>query len=146
MTDNKRFMIDDSGELIDLNIPKFVDWGDDVCELLNQLANENEELNNEIYDWKTSAEDYKKLGQSLLKENGELKQRVNLLSDEITAQGIVIEGYQDRNKKLFEENEQLKQENQELRHFKLSIKAFAECNDNINRRTLNDLIGVIDYD
>ena len=69
MTDNKRFMIDDSGELIDLNIPKFVDWGDDVCELLNQLANENEELNNEIYDWKTSAEDYKKLGQSLLKEN-----------------------------------------------------------------------------
>ena len=108
MTDNKRFMIDDSGELIDLNIPKFVDWGDDVCELLNQLANENEELNNEIYDWKTSAEDYKKLGQSLLKENGELKQRVNLISDEITAQGIVIEGYQDRNKKLFEENEQLK--------------------------------------
>ena len=48
--------------------------------------------------------------------------------------------------RLAEENEQLKQENQELRHFKLSIKAFAECNDNINRRTLNDLIGVIDYD
>lgn len=44
------------------------------------------------------------------------------------------------------ENEQLKEENQELRHFKLSIKAFAECNDNINRRTLNDLIGEIDYD
>ena len=48
--------------------------------------------------------------------------------------------------RLAEENEQLKQENQELRHFKLSIKAFAECNDNINRRTLNDLIWVIDYD
>ena len=47
---------------------------------------------------------------------------------------------------LYKENEQLKQENQELRHFKLSIKAFAECNDNINRRTLNDLIGGIDYD
>ena len=47
---------------------------------------------------------------------------------------------------LHNENEQLKQENQELRHFKLSIKSFAECNDNINRRTLNDLIEGIDYD
>ena len=48
--------------------------------------------------------------------------------------------------RLDEENEQLKEENQELRYFKLSIKAFAECNGNINRRTLNDFIGGIDYD
>ena len=34
----------------------------------------------------------------------------------------------------------------ELERFKLSIISFAECNENINRRTLNDLIELIDYD
>lgn len=34
----------------------------------------------------------------------------------------------------------------ELEQFKLSIISFAECNENINRRTLNDLIELIDYD
>ena len=34
----------------------------------------------------------------------------------------------------------------ELERFKLSIISFAECDENINRRTLNDLIELIDYD
>ena len=47
---------------------------------------------------------------ALHEENEQLKQRVNVLDDQITAQGIVIEGYQNRNQKLFNENEQIKQE------------------------------------
>ena len=83
---------------------------------------------------------------NLKEEKKELKCQCNLLREQANEfHRIAIE---DGNRlgQLEKENEQLKEENQELRHFKLSIKAFAECNDNINRRTLNDLIGEIDYD
>lgn len=42
MTENKRFLIDDAGELIDLNNHKFIDYGDECCKLLNELNDENE--------------------------------------------------------------------------------------------------------
>ena len=44
MTENKRFLIDDAGELIDLNNHKFIDYGDECCKLLNDLHDENEQL------------------------------------------------------------------------------------------------------
>lgn len=39
----KRFMVDDAGELIDLNNHKFVDYGEECCNLLNELHEENEQ-------------------------------------------------------------------------------------------------------
>ena len=51
MTEIKRFLIDDAGELIDLNNHKFIDYGDECCKLLNELSDENEQLkfeNNEL--------------------------------------------------------------------------------------------------
>ena len=44
MTETKRFLIDDAGELIDLNNHKFIDYGDECCKLLNELNDENEQL------------------------------------------------------------------------------------------------------
>ena len=44
MTENKRFLIDDAGELIDLNNHKFIDYGDECCKLLNELNDENKKL------------------------------------------------------------------------------------------------------
>lgn len=44
MTETKRFLIDDAGELIDLNNHKFIDYGDECCKLLNDLYDENQEL------------------------------------------------------------------------------------------------------
>ena len=44
MTENKRFLIDDAGELIDLNNHKVIDYGDECCKLLNELHEENQEL------------------------------------------------------------------------------------------------------
>ena len=44
MTENKRFLIDDAGELIDLNNHKFIDYGDECCKLLNELSEENKQL------------------------------------------------------------------------------------------------------
>ena len=40
MTENKRFLIDDAGELIDLNNHKFIEYGDECCKLLNELNDE----------------------------------------------------------------------------------------------------------
>ena len=42
MTENKRFLIDDAGELIDFDSHKFIDYGDECCKLLNELNDENE--------------------------------------------------------------------------------------------------------
>lgn len=44
MTEIKRFLIDDAGELIDLNNHKFIDYGDECCKLLNDLYDEYQEL------------------------------------------------------------------------------------------------------
>jgi hypothetical protein len=47
----KRFMLDDCGELIDLNNHKFINYGEECCNLLNEqhetiqrLQEENKEL------------------------------------------------------------------------------------------------------
>ena len=62
MTENKRFLIDDAGELIDFDNHKFIDYGDECCKLLNELNDkvksqslvikniktENEELSEKI--------------------------------------------------------------------------------------------------
>ena len=44
MTGTKRFLIGDAGELIDLGNHKFIDYGDECCNLLNELSDENEQL------------------------------------------------------------------------------------------------------
>ena len=41
MTENKRFLIDDAGELIDFDNHKFIDYGDECWKLLNELNDEN---------------------------------------------------------------------------------------------------------
>ena len=49
MTENKRFLIGDAGELIDLNNHKFIAYGDECCKLLNELHDENQELKLELH-------------------------------------------------------------------------------------------------
>ena len=51
MTENKRFLIDDAGELIDLKNHKFIDYGDECCKLLNELSDENEQLKRSVQYW-----------------------------------------------------------------------------------------------
>lgn len=55
MTENKRFLIDDAGELIDLNNHKFIDYGDECCKLLNELNDENKKLKQDLKDCKKLA-------------------------------------------------------------------------------------------
>ena len=44
---SERFMLDDCGELIDLNNHKFVDYGEECCNLLNELHDEKQS----VIDW-----------------------------------------------------------------------------------------------
>lgn len=44
----KRFMLDDTGELIDMNSHQFIDYGDEVCKFLNELHEENQRLKVEL--------------------------------------------------------------------------------------------------
>lgn len=50
------------------------------------------------------------------------------------------------NNMIFERMNEQDERVKELEQFKLSIISFAECNENINSRTLNDLIELVDYD
>ena len=53
MTENKRFIIDDAGTLIDIQTRNTYDYVSDVCPLLNEFNDENEQLkqrNNRQYE------------------------------------------------------------------------------------------------
>ena len=106
---SKRFMLDDAGELIDLNNHKFINYGEECCNLLNEQHETIQRLKQNI-DELLSVD----IEEEVLKENEQLKQRINVLDNQITAQGIVIEGYQNRNQKLFDETKQLKATNKHL--------------------------------
>ena len=86
MTENKRFLIDAAGELIDLNNHEFIDYGDECCKLLNELHDENEKLkiflkavNEELSlanrDYDTLEEEYEELKQ----HNTELISKIDFL-------------------------------------------------------------------
>ena len=64
----KRFMLDDAGELIDLNNHKFIDYGEECCNLLNEQHETIERLKQNI-DELLSVD----IEEELLKENEQLK-------------------------------------------------------------------------
>lgn len=93
----KRFMLDDTGELIDLNNHKFIDYGDECCNLLNELAEKNQQLKQEIkgfescgHNWGLLYDEAKNKVEELSKENKELKIKNDLLSDELEQAKAVI--------------------------------------------------------
>ena len=75
----KRFMLDDCGELIDLNNHKFIDYGEECCNLLNEqhetiqrLKMETEELNEDAMSYQTLYEQQKQTIQRLKQNIDEL--------------------------------------------------------------------------
>ena len=105
MTENKRFLIDDAGELIDLNNHKFIDYGDECCKLLNELHEENQLLHKMIEDAIDHKEDTFEL--NMLFSYKELNNICKEMSWELSEKEIKIN-------QLEKENKQLKQHNTEL--------------------------------
>lgn len=105
----------------------------DLFELINEIAEENEQLKNEVYDWKASAEDYLKLGKSLKEENEQLKAKNNAYLQD-------IEVFKEENTTLKLENEWLKKENQELH--KLNQEYINSLSDE-KKETLSEMLNTI---
>ena len=85
MTENKRFLIGDAGELIDLNNHKFIDYGDECCKLLNEQHEQIERLK----------ENFRALDEvkcELAYENEQLKQHNTELIKKIDMLERIIDG------------------------------------------------------
>ena len=67
----KRFMLDDCGELIDLNNHKFINYGEECCNLLNEQHETIQRLKQNITE--LLSVDIEK---ELLEENEQLKQKI----------------------------------------------------------------------
>ena len=105
MTETKRFLIDDAGELIDINNHKFIDYGDECCKLLNELHDENQlihKINEDTIDFM-----YDNFDSNIIFTDRELNDICNEMGWELSEKGIKIN-------QLEKENEQLKQYNTEL--------------------------------
>ena len=85
MTENKRFLIGDAGELIDLNNHKFIDYGDECCKLLNEQHEQIERLKDNF-----RALDEVKC--ELADENEKLKQHNTELINKIDFLERIIDG------------------------------------------------------
>lgn len=66
MIENERFMLDDAGEVIDLQTAKFIEYGEEIVECLNNLHEENQAL-------KSSNMEYEDALGRLEEENEQLK-------------------------------------------------------------------------
>ena len=120
MTENKRFLIDDAGELIDFDNHKFIDYGDECCKLLNELNDENQllhKINENTIDFM-----YDNFDLNIIFTDRELNDICNDMGWELSEKGIKI-------KQLEEENEQLRKENDML-SCELSVSANKEISRN----------------
>lgn len=89
---NKRFLIDDAGELIDLNNHKFIDYGDECCKLLNDLYDENQELKKKNKELSIDFMDFKMklIEQSQIHYDYASEQRQKNLDDPLLAKAYEI--------------------------------------------------------
>ena len=91
-------------------------------EVLDVLINQHKtikDLQDEVFDWKESAEDYLRLGKSLKKENEQLKTVINRYEKYSNKKNDELNFRQLDILQLKEENEQLKFQLKECREHKL---------------------------
>ena len=120
MTENKRFLIDDAGELIDFDNHKFIDYGDECCKLLNELHEENQllhKINEDAIDFM-----YDNFDSNIIFPDRELNDICNEMGWELSEKGIKI-------KQLEKENKQLRKEN-DMFSCELSVSANKEISRN----------------
>ena len=91
MTENNRFIVDDAGSLIDMHTSDMFDIVEEVCPLLNILADENEELKSKIGYENVQHNHWKKECLVSINEIAQLKREI-----------AQLKGYDLRTQKRFE--------------------------------------------
>ena len=126
----KRFMLDDCGELIDLNNHKFVDYGEECCNLLNEQHETIERLKQNITELLSVdiEEELLKENEQLKKAYAQLKHRHSLLHDVCIDAECDRDSYRKDIASLEKENEQLKTDNGA---FIQDIEVFKEENTHL---------------
>lgn len=106
----KQFIIDDAGTLINMETRKTYDYVSDVCELLNELHEENQSLKDDASLFITTIE----------KENEKLKEENKLLANDSNLYSALVETDK-YNERLKEENRILKNHHWELLWFGIGV-------------------------
>ena len=81
MSENKRFMVDDAGTLIDMETRNTYDYVGDVVDLLNELAEGNEELRTKNNAYIQDVEAYREENTHLKLGNEQIKEEIKDLND-----------------------------------------------------------------
>ena len=79
MTENKRYIVDDAGTLIDIQTRECYDIVEEVVDLLNNLSDENEQLKQQISEQCIQLDylnDENKHMRYVLNDNRQLKERI----------------------------------------------------------------------
>ena len=107
---SERFMLDDCGELIDLNNHKFINYGEECCNLLNEQYETIERLKQNIDELLSVnvEEELLKENEQLKKAYTQLKHRHSLLHDVCIDAECDRDSYYKDIASLEKENEQLK--------------------------------------
>ena len=142
---SERFMLDDCGELIDLNNHKFINYGEECCNLLNEQYETIERLKQNIDELLSVnvEEELLKENEQLKKAYTQLKHRHSLLHD------VCIDAECDRDslkkdvESLEKENEQLKQSNEDAKHI---LKREFDFATEQRQKYLDDPVVVNAYD
>lgn len=83
----KRFMLDDAGEIIDLTNNKFIEYGNEVLDLLNAFYEENIRLKRDFdscsHNWSIMYDEAKEKVEKLTEENWELEQENEQLKQQL---------------------------------------------------------------
>ena len=114
----ERFMLDDAGELIDKETAQFIEYGEKVCDLLNEQHDEIERLNCKIVSLRVELDTHKhplwstreaeRVVNELKNENGQLKEDLHNIRK---AQFEDVKEFE----RIYKESDELKEENKELK-------------------------------
>lgn len=89
----KRFMLDDAGELIDLNTHSFIDYGEECCNLLNEQHETIQSLISNSEKYRKLSIQFDNRNKELVSENALLEKENEQLKSELRGMEELLKSY-----------------------------------------------------